>query len=983
MAFARWNPQDEDMRRLAREDRWPYQRLGAVLTRVGQYTFLAQQHSQQPMTAEELRAPYREVRISELRAGDVFSDDEKPDWQGRRHWHKKVVALSAFKSPDTQAHIYAIVYPSGVVGIVGSLDRTVRLVPQGAALIPPPPAPRPKRTVSLQIQFLKTKGLTMKKAQTLDPATQAALSAEFAEWVKGRKLNPQDEEMRRLERAAAQGDAVTAQRLAFEWARRGLVRKGSVVVDARDGREYWLVEEPKVSGYGVGIRVAPVRPTAAESRVARAGSFPGTLDGGLAAFRLTGKMFGRSVKLGPHISHGFYQITEADAKRLAGKLPRSGYEVRVEHEGKLWWLARTPLGGRWVWSIREAGKSFGSDAPPRPNPRGKKANKVEIIWPKGAMGAVASLYGAVHVNVARAVVRDRFPGWDLDLRFPRTPFSGALETYTLVWSGSRPIVASDLEALEAALPVTVTGPPWPVLKTNPRRRNPFVTVVGSTLGNPPRFVATSQGMKRGYWRVVDTATGQTVRSGFSSKAVAQQVANSLNRSGPEGISGSRSNPMLAAEAWHGKGTPLLIQTDAQDRPEFIAQGFAAKRNPIATVSRRPKGGVFKAQTLHGRRGDVFRVDPNAGYQALEITPWERGLPQDPVRATHAYVRDERELSANPGPTLADAAEAWARSRGMSPPRRGTPAWRALYDVWQRHGMPRRNPLDPQERRAVYAEVARSISTGEAAGGRDTFDGAWWHGRARGLDDCVGFSSRARVPTRRLTRETIGRHETVGMSRNPGRFGVFVWVEKNRYPAAEAVRIFAREHDAQRFADKLNADPAHAARAPRGWVVRPVQESNVPGWLLAAGGLAAAAALLPRGAATRGRRPNPPLRLPRERYLGTITIAEARRRGIKGIDEAIQRYRHFHGGLEPPDALVGYDDGRQEAGFLIGRADEVNYSDAPAGSNKAGSKWVHKTSSQFPTYAVHVPYSETMALIGDMPSHGVQDWLRERGERRGR
>lgn len=46
-----------------------------------------------------------------------------------------------------------------------------------------------------------------------------------------------------------------------------------------------------------------------------------------------------------------------------------------------------------------------------------------------------------------------------------------------------------------------------------------------------------------------------------------------------------------------------------------------------------------------------------------------------------------------------------------------------------------------------------------------------------------------------------------------RFGVFVWTERNRYPEAEAVRIFKREHAAEQFARAHIAD---------NYVVRPIE-----------------------------------------------------------------------------------------------------------------------------------------------------------------
>jgi len=62
-----------------------------------------------------------------------------------------------------------------------------------------------------------------------------------------------------------------------------------------------------------------------------------------------------------HIDSGWYEISDSDAKRLnGGRLPRSGHEALVLHDGRHWWLARTIVrrGERFervqVWSIREA-----------------------------------------------------------------------------------------------------------------------------------------------------------------------------------------------------------------------------------------------------------------------------------------------------------------------------------------------------------------------------------------------------------------------------------------------------------------------------------------------------------------------------------------------------------------------------------------------------------------------------------------------------
>ena len=55
------------------------------------------------------------------------------------------------------------------------------------------------------------------------------------------------------------------------------------------------------------------------------------------------------------IDHEFYQISRDTAMELcAGSLPLYGYERRVEIESIYWWVARTTVEGKEVWSIRVA-----------------------------------------------------------------------------------------------------------------------------------------------------------------------------------------------------------------------------------------------------------------------------------------------------------------------------------------------------------------------------------------------------------------------------------------------------------------------------------------------------------------------------------------------------------------------------------------------------------------------------------------------------
>lgn len=53
-----------------------------------------------------------------------------------------------------------------------------------------------------------------------------------------------------------------------------------------------------------------------------------------------------------------------------------------------------------------------------------------------------------------------------------------------------------------------------------------------------RYEVSNEGMMKGMWKVVDTKTGKTVKSGLSSKAGAQSEADASNRHPDAGISGS-------------------------------------------------------------------------------------------------------------------------------------------------------------------------------------------------------------------------------------------------------------------------------------------------------------------------------------------------------------------------------------------------------------------------------------------------------------
>ena len=55
--------------------------------------------------------------------------------------------------------------------------------------------------------------------------------------------------------------------------------------------------------------------------------------------------------------------------------------------------------------------------------------------------------------------------------------------------------------------------------------------------NENRYVPSKEGMMKGYWKVVDTHTGQVHKSGLGSKAGAQSEADALNRNGAHKLVG--------------------------------------------------------------------------------------------------------------------------------------------------------------------------------------------------------------------------------------------------------------------------------------------------------------------------------------------------------------------------------------------------------------------------------------------------------------
>lgn len=139
-------------------------------------------------------------------------------------------------------------------------------------------------------------------------------------------------------------------------------------------------------------------------------------------------------------------------------------------------------------------------------------------------------------------------------------------------------------------------------------------------------------------------------------------------------------------------------------------------------------------------------------------------------------------------------------------------------------------------------------------------------------------------------------------------------------------------------------------------------------------------------------------LPAERVKGTVSFAEAQRRWPGQVRVAEAAFKDFHGGAEPSDDVILYDDGRKDVqvAWVAGRSPEVTYGgakeDVPDGSVKDDALYVHKTNEEAekgkgpdrPTYLIGLvpkkganskdPVTKDFMLIGSMIAK--KGWLRK-------
>lgn len=87
-----------------------------------------------------------------------------------------------------------------------------------------------------------------------------------------------------------------------------------------------------------------------------------------------------------HIDSGFYEVSEALAKRIAAangrsSLPKWGYQLEAKWEDREWILQRTPHHGKTVWSMHRRRYTEAEMSEMMYNYRQAVANGTARSWP--------------------------------------------------------------------------------------------------------------------------------------------------------------------------------------------------------------------------------------------------------------------------------------------------------------------------------------------------------------------------------------------------------------------------------------------------------------------------------------------------------------------------------------------------------------------------------------------------------------------------
>ena len=108
------------------------------------------------------------------------------------------------------------------------------------------------------------------------------------------------------------------------------------------------------------------------------------------------------------------------------------------------------------------------------------------------------------------------------------------------------------------------GPSWDASQPGAAGPGPMTQTIPEQGGD---YIATKQGMKKGYWKVMNIKTGDVVQSGITTKSVADGIAQKWNQGYYKSFRGapsayeSQKGEMLLSLEWNPKRKNFTVKMD--------------------------------------------------------------------------------------------------------------------------------------------------------------------------------------------------------------------------------------------------------------------------------------------------------------------------------------------------------------------------------------------------------------------------------------
>jgi len=244
---------------------------------------------------------------------------------------------------------------------------------------------------------------------------------------------------------------------------------------------------------------------------------------------------------------------------------------------------------------------------------------------------------------------------------------------------------------------------------------PKVGLTVEDVGGPQRFVASNEGMAKGYWKIIDTQTGNTVESGLTSKSAADKIARSMTPSDlrvsgamPEPVGGQGKEPFD-----EGKGIPPVEKAEGSVAPPSLTMtGQARLEGGGVDMGGPPVQAQFgadlgKLEELEKKAADAKRAEEASAERARakplpgqgELFP-EAEVGQLPARTTEGLTYDDLQKLID---TKEDELLAQDKSQAKWEAIQDNPELTALYE--------RRDAVGTQELQSLRQNILANLPPG--------------------------------------------------------------------------------------------------------------------------------------------------------------------------------------------------------------------------------------------------------------------------------